>query len=55
MVKLENVMKDLAKCLDTIKSQLDEIDKKLCKIAKYIVISSTRKTEVSTLDKEDYD
>lgn len=52
---MENAINELAKCLDVIKCQLDEIDKKLCKIAKYIVISSTRKTEVSTLDKEDYD
>lgn len=48
-------MKDLANCLDTIKSQLDEIDKKLCKIAKCLVISTATKTEVSTLEKEDYD
>ena len=52
---MENVMKDLAKCLDTIKSQLDEIDKRLCKIAKCLVISSMHKPEVNTIDKEDYD
>lgn len=52
---MENAINELAKCLDVIKCQLDEIDKKLCKIAKCLVISAATKTEVSTLEKEDYD
>ncbi len=52
---MENAINELAKCLDIIKCKLDEIDKRLCKIAKCLVISSMHKPEVNTIDKEDYD